>query len=85
MKMHRAATNRSIAAEDHRIMLDEKSDFNNPESLMKIDRDMKKWFQQNPLSKFGFPERSQLSSANAKPEPTMFADEIKEKLRRNAK
>ena len=85
MKMHRAATNRSIAAEDHRIMLDEKSDFNNHESLMKIDRDMKKWFQQNPLSKFGFPERSQLSSANTKPEPTMFADEIKEKLRRNAK
>jgi hypothetical protein len=85
MKMHRAATNRSIAAEDHRIMLDEKSDFNNPESLMKIDRDMKKWFQQNPLSKFGFPERSQLSSANAKSEPAMFADEIKEKLRRNAK
>ena len=81
MKMHRAATNRSIAAEDHRIMLDEKSDFNNPESLIKIDRDMKKWFQQNPLSKFGFPQGSPLSGESKKPEPMMFADE----LERNAK
>jgi hypothetical protein len=81
MKMHRAATNRSIAAEDHRIMLDEKSDFNNAESLIKIDRDMKKWFQQNPLSKFGFPQGSPLSGESKKSQPMMFADE----LERNAK
>ena len=52
MRLHTAATKRSIAAEDYRIMLDEKSNPDNPRRLIDINKAMKKWYQQNTLTDF---------------------------------
>jgi len=73
MKIHEAATKRAIGAEEHRSMLYDKTKRDDPYRLIDINESMKKWYQKNTVTDF------------AKPEPTMFADEIKEKLRRNAK
>ena len=74
----RAVSQRSIAADEYRSSLYENMDVNDTNRLIKLNRSMDKWFRENKLPKFGYP-------VDLKPEPTMFADEIKEKLRRNAK
>lgn len=52
MKIHKAATKRAIAAEEHRSMLYDKTKRDDPYRLIDINESMKRWYQNNTLTQF---------------------------------
>lgn len=69
MKIHEAATKRAIAAEEHRSMLYDKTNRDDPYRLIDINESMKKWYQKNTVTDF------------AKSDSQKFAEDIERKAK----
>jgi hypothetical protein len=72
IKMHAAATQRAIAAEEHRSMLYDKTKRDDPYRLIDINESMKKWYQKNTVTNFASEDR-------------MFADDLERKAKQKNK
>ena len=69
IKIHAAATQRAIAAEEHRSMLYDKTKRDDPYRLIDINESMKKWYQKNTVTDF------------AKSDSQKFAEDLERKAK----